>query len=254
VTDFLDDKVREMRDRLREIEPLVLEHQRLRTALDALDSSTKGTTAKGSSVRNAVAGATRSTASSRRGRRPAGEPTRADRLLELASQQPGITVAQAAQVMGVAPNGLYQVVAKLSQEGRLRKDGAGLFATGKQPPSQPESETSVAQEGATGPDAGEEQTSDSPQDDPTAQQPEAESAGSDPAVTGLETPESPSPQQPPNGGAAARDEHAEGQSDGDTRQDSPTRIRPARSGQARAGGKSRRSTTKRAKRQRSSEQ
>ena len=122
MADFLDQKVREIRERLREIEPLIHEYNRLRGAMEALDSATP-------TVRTSSSGAPRSRAS-RRGRPRAGQPTRAEKLVALVDAEPGITVAQAAKTMSVAPNGLYPVVAKLSEQGRLRKEGSGLFPLG----------------------------------------------------------------------------------------------------------------------------
>jgi transposase-like protein len=132
MTDFLDEKVQEIRQRLREIEPLVDEYNRLRAAMDALESmSTSSAPAR---PPQATTSPRRRSSSSpaRRGRRQAGEPTRAEKLVELVNGQPGITIAQAAKAMDVVPNGLYQVVAKLTEDGRLRKQGSGLFPTGTQ--------------------------------------------------------------------------------------------------------------------------
>ena len=122
MADFLDQKVREIRARLHDIEPLVREYNRLRDALNALMPGRRDSTPTKANRSQSPRTGTR-----RQGRPRAGQPTRADRLVELVNAQPGITVAQAAKAMSVAPNGLYQVVAKLSQEGRVRKAGLGLF-------------------------------------------------------------------------------------------------------------------------------
>jgi transposase-like protein len=130
MSDFLDEKVQEIRSRLREIEPLVDEYNRLRAAMDALEAMSTSPTPASAPRATTSSRRGRSSTASRRGRRPAGEPTRADELVALVDGQPGITIAQAAKAMDVVPNGLYQVVAKLSEEGRIRKQGTGLFPTG----------------------------------------------------------------------------------------------------------------------------
>jgi peptidoglycan hydrolase-like protein with peptidoglycan-binding domain len=79
------------------------------------------------------------------GRQETSKPTRADTLLAFATQQPAITMAAAATAMDVAPNGLHQVVRKLSGDGRLRKDGTGLFTTAEQTPADIEAEAPVEQ-------------------------------------------------------------------------------------------------------------
>jgi Mn-dependent DtxR family transcriptional regulator len=53
---------------------------------------------------------------------------RAEQILAMASEQPGITVAQIAKKMGVDATGLYRPVRRLEKEGRLRKSGLGLHA------------------------------------------------------------------------------------------------------------------------------
>jgi transposase-like protein len=132
VTDFLDQKVQEIHDRLRELEPLLDEYERLRAAMDALEAV--GSRPAPADAAQPARPARRRTSGggARRGRPRAGEPTRADGLVELAKARPGITIAQAAKEMDVAPNGLYQVVAKLTKDGVLRKQGPGLFALGAQ--------------------------------------------------------------------------------------------------------------------------
>jgi transposase-like protein len=158
VTDFLDQKVQEIRARLRELEPLLDEYDRLRAALDALDAVGTGAEAgdaeqprRGGRGGDGGGGA----GGGRRGRRRTGEPTRADRLVELARERPGITIAEAAREMDVVPNGLYQVVAKLTREGELRKQGPGLFPVAREGEA-----PATAEEQATGeePATGDERT------------------------------------------------------------------------------------------------
>jgi hypothetical protein len=69
--------------------------------------------------------ARRSGASKRTATRPG---QRADDVLRVVSANPGITVRQIGEQLGVDPTGLYRVANKLAQDGRVRKDGTGLYA------------------------------------------------------------------------------------------------------------------------------
>jgi hypothetical protein len=53
---------------------------------------------------------------------------RADDVMRVVTTNPGITVRQLGQQLGVDATGLYRVANKLTQDGRLRKDGTGLYA------------------------------------------------------------------------------------------------------------------------------
>jgi hypothetical protein len=121
VTDFLDEKKREMRARLSELKPLVEEYHRLEAAVAALD---------GVGARRAAAPARRprgggGTGTGRRGR-PKGSGTRSKQTLELVRQQPGITIPELATAMGIKQNYLYRVVPELVKDGQVRKEGRGL--------------------------------------------------------------------------------------------------------------------------------
>lgn len=131
MADFLDEKRREMQGRLKELRPLVDEFHRLEAAISALDgvgndaapapaprrrskSSTSGDTASGSS-------------NGRRGR-PRGSGTRGKQALELVRGNPGITIPEIAQKMGIQQNYLYRVLPGLQKEGLIRKEGRGWHA------------------------------------------------------------------------------------------------------------------------------
>jgi Winged helix-turn-helix DNA-binding len=61
------------------------------------------------------------------GRRPAARPgQRHDDVLGLVRENPGITVREIGERLGVDSTGLYRVVTRLTNEGRVRKDGAQL--------------------------------------------------------------------------------------------------------------------------------
>ena len=119
MADFLDAKVKEIEERLQELRPLVDEYRRLEAAAGALDGvETGGTTRK----RPAPA-----TNGNRRGR-PRGsrsDNTRATQTIELVRTQPGITIPELAQHMGIKPNYLYRILPQLADEGKVRRQDKG---------------------------------------------------------------------------------------------------------------------------------
>jgi Winged helix-turn-helix DNA-binding len=61
------------------------------------------------------------------GRRAAARPgQRHEDVLRLVGENPGITVREIGERLGVDATGLYRVVNQLTDEGRVRKDGTGL--------------------------------------------------------------------------------------------------------------------------------
>jgi len=119
MTDFLDEKKREIQSRLTELKPLVEEYERLLAAHDALD----GVEAAG----RRAAGAKRSGGNgASRGRgRPKGSGTRAKEALQLVKDRPGITIPEIAEAMSIKQNYLYRVMPDLQQDGLVRKEGRG---------------------------------------------------------------------------------------------------------------------------------
>ena len=108
MADFLDEKRREIEARLKELRPLVDEYDRLQKAAAALAGVGNG-------------GATR-----RRGRgRPRGTGKRAQQALELVRAQPGITIRELAEAMGIHANYLYRVMPTLESEGKVVKRDRG---------------------------------------------------------------------------------------------------------------------------------
>ncbi len=123
MTDFLDDKRKEIDARLRELRPLVDEYQRLEKAAAALagvSSTSGGKRASGSGRKRRSSGS----GGGRRGR-PRGSGRRALQAQELVGAQPGITIPELADAMGIQANYLYRVMPTLQQEGKVRKDGKG---------------------------------------------------------------------------------------------------------------------------------
>jgi ribosomal protein S25 len=119
VSDFLAKKRDEIDARMRELKPLVDEYQQLEKAASALSglNGRTGTRRRGPSARRASTG--------RRRGRPRGSGTRAIQALELVSANPGITISELADNMGIKANYLYRVLPTLESEGKVKKAGRG---------------------------------------------------------------------------------------------------------------------------------
>jgi hypothetical protein len=165
VTDFLDEKRREITERLHELKPLVEEFNRLEAAAAALAGAIGSAASdageavvrhrrrrrrRGSARHRATATATAPDKPSakdepvkakaarkpaarpakRRAGRPKGSGTRATQALSLVQGQAGITTAELAAKMGIATNYLYRVLPGLEKDGKIRKDGRGWEAAG----------------------------------------------------------------------------------------------------------------------------
>jgi CRP-like cAMP-binding protein len=130
MADFLDEKRREMQERLKELRPLVDEYHRLEAAVAALDGV--GDTASAPARRRSgsaggggsAGGAGGGNGNGRRGR-PRGSGTRGKQALELVRSSPGITIPEIAEQMGIQQNYLYRVLPGLQKEGLIRKEGRG---------------------------------------------------------------------------------------------------------------------------------
>ena len=155
MTDFLDEKRREITDRLKELKPLVEEFNRLEAAAIALAGALGSAASEaGAAVvrrrgpgrpRRAAASATKAAKApkavkAKAARKPAGRPakrragsrkgsgTRAAETLSLVQGQPGITIPELAAKMGINQNYLYRVLPGLQKEGKIRKEGRGWHA------------------------------------------------------------------------------------------------------------------------------
>jgi hypothetical protein len=146
VTDFLDEKRREIAERLKELKPAIDEYNRLEAAASALEGV--GGTAKTAPRRRgpgrprksvarrgkattaaAPAKAARKKAGRAAGKRRAGRRkgsgTRAAEALSFVQGQPGITIPELAAKMGIKQNYLYRVLPGLEQEKKVTKQGRG---------------------------------------------------------------------------------------------------------------------------------
>jgi hypothetical protein len=128
MADFLDEKRKEIQERLKELKPAVEEYQLLLAAEQALGGLTNGAT-KPSASSAAPAGrrgGRRASASggAKRGR-PKGGGTRAAQALQLVRDRPGITIPELAEAMEIQQNYLYRVMPGLAEEGKVTKSGRG---------------------------------------------------------------------------------------------------------------------------------
>ena len=129
MADFLDEKRKEIQERLKELKPAVEEYQLLLAAEQALGGLTNGRTKPAAT--SSAAPATRrggrrasSSGGAKRGR-PKGGGTRAAQALSLVRERPGITIPELAEAMEIQQNYLYRVMPGLAEEGKVTKSGRG---------------------------------------------------------------------------------------------------------------------------------
>jgi DNA-binding IclR family transcriptional regulator len=121
LADFLDEKRKEIAARLKELRPLVDEYQRLEAAERALSGVSDG---KATQAAAPPARRRRRTTEGRRGR-PRGSGTRAEQARKLVNEQPGITIPELADKMGIKQNYLYRVMPQLADDGHVVRSGRG---------------------------------------------------------------------------------------------------------------------------------
>jgi hypothetical protein len=126
VADFLDEKRKEIQARLKELRPLVDEYHRLEAAEQALSGvgSTPSSSGVATTTRRRRRGAGAGTGTGRRGR-PRGSGTRAAQAEQLVRDQPGITIPEIADKLGMKQNYLYRVMPQLASDGKVVKSGRG---------------------------------------------------------------------------------------------------------------------------------
>ena len=121
MTNFLDEKRKEIDARLRELRPLVDEFHRLEKASAALAEVGNGSQ---SPRRRRSSGSGSSSGRRRRGR-PRGSGTRSIEALELVRARPGITISEMADAMKIKANYLYRVMPTLEADGKVKKRDKG---------------------------------------------------------------------------------------------------------------------------------
>lgn len=124
MADFLAQQRAEIDKRLKELKPLVDEYltlERAREALEGIDSPRRGPgRPPGSGT-----GRRRGRPKQRRRRRGG---TRREQALKLVQDQPGITVGELADKLGIRQNYLYRVMGELRDEGLVKKQGRGFVS------------------------------------------------------------------------------------------------------------------------------
>ena len=124
---FVDNTVKEIDDRLRDLKEEV---SRLEAARNALTGGRRG---PGRPRVGRGAGRRAQRAAGRRPGRPrgrSGSGTRASQALELVRGEPGITIPQIAEKMGIEPNYLYRVMPRLATDGQVKREGQGWHPAG----------------------------------------------------------------------------------------------------------------------------
>jgi hypothetical protein len=120
LADFLDSTVRDIDQRLSELQEEVA---RLEAARNALIGTKRGPGRPRGSSGPARARTRRRGPGRPRGRR--GGNTRSNQALELVRGRPGITIPQIAEAMKIEPNYLYRVLPRLAADGQVRREGQG---------------------------------------------------------------------------------------------------------------------------------
>src|SRR4051794_4563466 len=126
--DFLEEKRKEISQRLKELRPLVDEYHRLEAAEQALSGvggNGRSSTAATPAPRRARSGRAKSSGGTGRRGRPRGSGTRANQALALVKERPGITIPELADAMGIKQNYLYRVMPGLAEDGKVTKSGRG---------------------------------------------------------------------------------------------------------------------------------
>jgi hypothetical protein len=140
-TDFLTQQRRQIDARLQQLRPAHEEYLTLLEAKQALEGvkAPAGTARRGpgrppGSGRKRAATTGRAKSANgrrrprRRGTRRRAGGTRADQALQLIKSNPGMTVPQIADKMGIRQNYLYRVTAALQKSGSVKRKGQGFVA------------------------------------------------------------------------------------------------------------------------------
>jgi CRP-like cAMP-binding protein len=117
LADFLDEKRREIEARMQELRPHVDEYHRLEAAARALAGAQAPSRGTRAVPRRGGGGG--------RAGRPRGSGTRGNQALDIVREQPGITIPEIAERMGIQQNYLYRVLPGLAQDGLVEKQGRG---------------------------------------------------------------------------------------------------------------------------------
>jgi hypothetical protein len=130
MADFLTEKRQEIDNRLKELRPLYEEYLKLEKAQEALAGMEQPRRrGPGRPPGSTTARRRASSGNGRRRRRRRAGGTRGEQALKVVRQNPGITVSELGDKLGIAQkNYLYRVMANLQEDGAVRKEGKGFHA------------------------------------------------------------------------------------------------------------------------------
>ena len=132
MADFLTEKRQEIDNRLKELRPLYDEYLKLEKAQEALagmDQPRRRGPGRPPGSTSSSSGTRASSGNGRRRRRRRSGGTRGEQALTVVRQNPGITVSELGDQLGISQkNYLYRVMANLQEDGAVRKEGKGYHA------------------------------------------------------------------------------------------------------------------------------
>jgi hypothetical protein len=133
MADFLSKQVAALDNRMKELRPAVDEYHQLEKAKEALEGvgapRRRGPGRPPGSRSTSSTTTRRKSSNGRRRRRRGGGANRADQVLGVIRENPGISVSEIGDRLGMKQkNYLYRVVGNLQSEGAVKKDGRGFTA------------------------------------------------------------------------------------------------------------------------------
>jgi hypothetical protein len=131
MADFLTEKRQEIDSRLKELRPLYEEYLKLEKAQEALSGVDQPRRRGPGRPPGSTTTSTtrRASGNGRRRRRRRSGGTRGDQALDVVRQNPGISVSELGDKLGITQkNYLYRVMANLQEDGTVRKEGRGFHA------------------------------------------------------------------------------------------------------------------------------
>lgn|SRR5215210_4316607 len=117
--DLLERTRQELRARLKKLEPLVGEHERVRSALAALES--QGPSQGGGRESGRIQRARRKQT------KRAGRGERREQVLRAVSEEPGLRPSEAARSVGIQPSQLHALVKRLEDDGAIERRDGNLY-------------------------------------------------------------------------------------------------------------------------------
>jgi hypothetical protein len=129
MADFLSEKRQEIDNRLKELRPLYEEYLTLEKAQEALAGMEQPRRRGPGRPAGSTSKPRKASGNGRRRRRRRAGGTRGEQALEVVRQNPGISVSELGDKLGISQkNYLYRVMANLQEDGAVRKEGRGFHA------------------------------------------------------------------------------------------------------------------------------